>query len=98
MNPNSLSGSYSDACTANAAGSYGPDRISKREYDVAGRLTSTTSAFGTSAASTTSMNYYSYGPLKEIFDGEGNKTYYTYDHFNRNKGVNIIRVSVTDRQ
>lgn len=87
MNPNSLSGSYSDACTANAAGSYGPDRISKREYDVAGRLTSTTSAFGTSAASTTSMNYYSYGPLKEIFDGEGNKTYYTYDHFNRNKEI-----------
>lgn len=83
MNSALFNGTHTDGCTAKTAGAFGPDRITKRAFDVAGRVTATISAFGTSAASTVSANYYPYGPLKEIFDGEGNKTYYAYDGFNR---------------
>ena len=83
MNPTALNGSYSNACAQSGTSSFGPDRISKRLYDNVGRVTHSISAFGTSAESTVLSNYYPHGPIKFIRDGEGNRSYFTYDGFNR---------------
>ena len=87
MDPPSLANSHSDACTQTPNGMFGPDRISKRNYDLGGRLTEIISAYGTTAEATESATYLSYGPVHKRTDANGNTTTYTYDAFSRPKSV-----------
>src|SRR6185312_10105772 len=50
-----------------------------RDYDLAGRLISTTWAFGTLTASTVSYTYFDDGRKKTETDPQGNPTTYAYD-------------------
>ena len=79
MNP----ASSGPACTLSPEGAYGPDRITKYEYDTASRVTKTFMAYGTDDESVETADYYKYGPVKHLHDGKGNQTLYTYDGFRR---------------
>jgi RHS repeat-associated protein len=60
------------------------DRITKTSYDVAGRVTKTQSALGTSvAADDATSTYTDNGKLATVTDAEGNKTTYEYDSYDR---------------
>lgn len=83
MNPSQFNSTSTNACSAILAGSFGPDRITKVSYDVASRVTQTITGYGTAAASTQTTTYHNFGPVKYLNDGEGNRTYYRYDGFNR---------------
>lgn len=82
MNPATY-GALPAACTLASGGSAGPDRISKTSYDLAGRVLSTTTGFGTSAAVTQSQTFTANGQVETVSDGKGNKTTYEYDGFDR---------------
>ncbi|MBY8826577.1 RHS repeat domain-containing protein [Hephaestia mangrovi] len=84
MNPSAW-GTVTAACTAQTAGSAGPDRITRNTvYDALNRVTSVTSAYGVSGtASTESTTYNANGTTQSVTDGEGNKTTYIYDGFDR---------------
>jgi len=77
-------GTISDACTLQATGSYGPDRIVKATYDAAGRQTKTTSAYGTTDASDdATATYNPNGTTATLTDANGNTTTYEYDAYDR---------------
>jgi RHS repeat-associated protein len=81
------SGSYgslpTSACTA-TTGSGDADRISRATYDNANRVTKTTSAYGTTAASDdATVTYSDNGRVATATDANGNKTTYEYDGFDR---------------
>ncbi|MBJ7485939.1 hypothetical protein, partial [Brevundimonas sp.] len=46
MNPSTFANPPSSACSLDTAGAFGPDRITKYNYDAAGRMTSTVSGYG----------------------------------------------------
>jgi len=71
------------ACTAQTAGSAGPDRITKTGYDTAGRPNAVTTAYGQTYASTASTSYNANGTTATVTDGENNKTSFVYDGFDR---------------
>jgi len=93
MNPavySSIGGT--DACALGAAGSYGPDRITKNTYDAGDQLTEVDQAYGVTTANgfaqTLQRAYarYSYnanGTRATEMDANGNKTAYIYDGFDR---------------
>ena len=83
MNPTTLSGPYFDACTLGSPGAFGSDRITKREYDTASRVKKLYKALGTPEESYEEASYYNYGPVRYLYDANGNQTRYTYDKFNR---------------
>lgn len=84
MNPAAWGSLPTSACTATAAGSNGPDRITRMTYDAAGRPLSSTSAFGLSGvAATTSLTYGANGQVASMTDGAGNVSIQQYDGFNR---------------
>ncbi len=73
-----------DACTLSALGNAGFDRISKNHYNSGGRVIRTESAVGTLEASDEfTATYNPNGTLATVADGEGNKTTYHYDGFDR---------------
>ncbi len=74
----------SSACTLGTQGSYGPDRITKANYDPAGEVTSIQIAFGTSDQATErTLAYTNDGLVQSLTDGENNRTTYVYDGFDR---------------
>jgi len=84
MNPATFASPPSSACTPATAGSYGPDRITRTYYDTSSRRTQVTTAYGTSAAADeAAWTYTASGRLSTLTDGEGNRTTYTYDAFDR---------------
>nr|WP_246359952.1 RHS repeat-associated core domain-containing protein [Stakelama sediminis] len=76
-------GTVTDACTAQSAGSDGPDRITKTQYDPAGHVFSITRGVGTSAPTFEYTTYTPNGKTASLTDGSGNKTTYSYDGFDR---------------
>jgi RHS repeat-associated protein len=77
-----------DACTLQASGSAGPDRITKLTYDAVGRVTKTTSAYGTAdAADDATGTYSNNGKIATLTDANNNQTAYAYDGFDRLKTV-----------
>lgn len=79
-------GAVTDGCTLTAAGSYGPDRITRNVYDAAGQLTQVQRAYGTSLQ----QNYATYeytpnGKQKAVIDANGNRAELTWDGFDRQK-------------
>ncbi|WP_342250890.1 RHS repeat-associated core domain-containing protein [Sphingomonas sp. OTU376] len=65
-------------------GPNGPDRVVKNSYDAAGQLTKVQTAYGTAAQSDEVTTIYTNnGQVASVTDGEGNKTTYEYDGFDR---------------
>lgn len=82
MDPAQWSG-QSDACTPQATGSNGPDRVVRNTYDADNRVTGVTSAYGTADASTATTSYTANGRTATVKDGENNLTTYEYDGLDR---------------
>lgn len=76
-------GGLPGACTQGAAGSYGPDRITRYGYNAASEQTALTEAYGTADAATEAFAYSANGLLASVLDGENNLTTYEYDGFDR---------------
>ncbi|QIG79935.1 RHS repeat domain-containing protein [Stakelama tenebrarum] len=77
-------GSQTDACEANTGGSFGPDRITRTEYDDNGRAIETISGYDTGVAAVVqTLTYTDNGQIESLTDGEGNKTSYSYDGVDR---------------
>lgn len=84
MNPASFGSLPSDACALAPAGTFGPDRTTKNVYSAAGELVQVVQAYGT--ADQRAYATYSYsdnGKLQNSIDANGNRTYLTYDGFDR---------------
>jgi RHS repeat-associated protein len=83
MNPATFSSSPA-ACTLGSQGGFGPDRIARNNYDLAGRLISVVEGYGTAQQRTRVTNTYTaHGKLETILDGNSNKTTYEYDGHDR---------------
>jgi YD repeat-containing protein len=84
MNPSVYGSLPSSACTLGTQGSDGPDRITKATYDAAGRVTTTTSGYGTAEQRDDAIrSFTSNGQVATLTDGESNKTSFVYDGFDR---------------
>ncbi|MFL6845525.1 MAG: RHS repeat-associated core domain-containing protein [Allosphingosinicella sp.] len=85
MNPAIFSTIATAACSLGTQGSgsndFGPDRIVKTAYDAAGRVTTTTSAYGVTGqqADDVTTTYTNNGLVQTVTDAESNKTTYVYD-------------------
>jgi RHS repeat-associated protein len=82
LNP-AVWGTVTSACTAQAAGTSGPDRIARTIYDAAGQVTQVQSALGTAAQQNVSQTYNPNGTQATLIDAKGNKTSFIYDGFDR---------------
>ena len=82
MNPGAF-GTTADACALGPQGADGPDRLTRYAYDEANRVSSSTSGWNTSAASTERTDYTANGQVAWVADGANNRTEFTYDGFDR---------------
>ncbi|QDK35986.1 RHS repeat domain-containing protein [Sphingomonas sp. IC081] len=72
------------ACSLQAVGAAGPDRVTRASYDAVGRVTKVTSAYGTLAQSDdVQYGYTSNGQVSYVKDANLNRTTYEYDGFDR---------------
>ena len=80
------------ACTLGPQGDFGPDRITRTEYDWAGQLKTVQRAYGVTTANgfpaTLQQNYASYeytdnGKQKAVIDANGNRAELRYDGLDR---------------
>ncbi|MBB4099437.1 RHS repeat domain-containing protein [Sphingomonas kyeonggiensis] len=72
------------ACTPATTGSAGSDRITRNNYDPTGRKSKVQTAYGTTdQADEATTSYTDNGKVASVTDGEGNKTSYEYDGFDR---------------
>jgi RHS repeat-associated protein len=81
-----LWGSPPSACTAQDAGTEGPDRITKTGYDDAGRQNEVTSAYGLTGVSPVKERRATYtgtGQIETVTDANDNVTRNDYDGFDR---------------
>lgn len=76
-------GTQISACSAQAAGTSGPDRITRQIYDAAGQVTQVQSALGTAVQQNVSQSYTPNGQRSTLTDGKGNVTLFIYDGFDR---------------
>ncbi len=83
MNPSTFANPPSSACSLDTAGAFGPDRITKYNYDAAGRVTSTVSGYGSGTEITESATYTANGKPQTLTDGAGNVSTLVYDGFDR---------------
>jgi RHS repeat-associated protein len=88
MNPAAWNALPASACTLGPQGTapndFGPDRITRNSYDLAGQLLKTTVAYGTAdQADERTVTYSPNGRLLTLTDGENNRTSYDYDGHDR---------------
>lgn len=95
MNPATWSSLPSSACMLATAGTQGPDRITKNEYDAAGQLLKQITGYGVSgiAADEMTATYTNNGLVSTVTDANGNKTTYAYDGYDRLKTTYFPAVS-----
>ncbi len=103
MNPVVFASLPADPCTLATTGSYGPDRITKNTYDVAGQLTDVVRALnittGNGFPATLQQTYahytYSNNGLKQTeTDANNNLTNYVYDGLDRLSQVQYPSASI----
>ncbi|MGV9008907.1 RHS repeat domain-containing protein [Brevundimonas sp.] len=83
MNPATFATLPTSACTLGTTGGFGPDRIARIQYDVLGRPTTTTSAYGLSEAITETVSYSPNDRPASLTDGQGNVSVMEYDGLDR---------------
>jgi RHS repeat-associated protein len=86
LNPVDFASPPASACSAGTAGSqYGPDRISRNVYNAADEVTQTITGLGAGTnVETTQVNTYTgNGKAETVMGGEGNRTTYEYDGYDR---------------
>lgn len=84
MNPAVYGSLPADACTLSTAGTAGPDRVTFKQYDLAGQVTRETRGYGTAVQ----LDYFSlaYTPNSKadwVEDANGNRSDYVYDGHDR---------------
>ncbi|MEI6487000.1 MAG: RHS repeat-associated core domain-containing protein [Sphingomonadales bacterium] len=83
MNP-AVFGSLPAACSLGAQGSFGPDRITRSDYDTVDQVTQVRTAFGTTDESNeVSITYTPNGKQATLTDAKGNVTTNVYDGHDR---------------
>ncbi|MEO6215203.1 MAG: RHS repeat-associated core domain-containing protein [Sphingomonas sp.] len=83
MNPAAWA-TVTDACTAQAAGSNGPDRIAKNVYDAANQQLQVRKGVGTSVeAAEATYSYTPNGRKEYVIDADGNRARLVYDGLDR---------------
>lgn len=84
MNPAVFGSLPASACTSSAQGTSGPDRITESFYDTLNRVTQIQRAVGTSLQENYATYAYTADSQKQyVTDANGNKSYFTYDGFDR---------------
>ncbi len=84
MNPPVYSSLPASACSAGAAGSHGPDRITKNIYDASGQLLQVRLGVGSSVeAAKVTYTYTPSGKVKNVIDANGNRAEMRYDGHDR---------------
>jgi len=84
MNPLVFNALPASACTLGTEGEFGPDRITRKTYDLLSRLTKSISGYGTEYAGIDiEVGYTDNGQTDLKKDGNGNLTDYQYDGFDR---------------
>lgn len=72
------------ACTITSpAGGFGPDRITRTNYDLAGRATSVVMGYASGDTITESQTFTTNGQVAARTDGNGNLSTYAYDGYDR---------------
>lgn len=75
-----------DACVTMTPGAFGEDRITKRVYDAADRVTEVWAGVATSLAQQSAeMTYNANGTIAWVEDAKDNRTTYYYDGFDRQR-------------
>jgi len=75
-----------DACQPSPAGTFGPDRISRANYDAAGRVSHQEAGVGSSLQQVTARYGYTAGGQRvSLTDANGNTSAFEYDGFGRLK-------------
>lgn len=89
MNPATWGG-YASSCTPlQTGGSFGPDRVTQTTYDIASRVTQVSHGVGTVNVVSEVTAYTASDKVDHVVDGQGNRTTYTYDGFNRLVATNF---------
>lgn len=89
MNAAVYSNLPTDACTPSTIGSQGPDRISRKVYDAAGRVIAEEVGVGTDAQQAAKrVTYTANGQVASLTDANGNRSNFNYDGFDRLKRLN----------
>ena len=84
MNPAAYASLPPSACTQGAAGSYGPDRITRNIYDAADQLLQVRVGVGSAVeAADVTYSYTINGRKQYVVDAEGNRAEYVYDGHDR---------------
>lgn len=84
MNPAAYSSLPASACDPATVGSFGPDRITRNNYDAADRLLVVESAVGTALEQDTrTQAWTANGQVDWIEDANGNRSKFDYDGFDR---------------
>lgn len=85
MNPAAFSGlpGATAACSLTAPSFYGPDRITKMGYDLAGRPVSMIRGYASGSPVTESVTYTANGLPQSLTDAAGNVSIIVYDGFDR---------------
>jgi RHS repeat-associated protein len=83
MNPAIFGALPTSACTLGMTGGFGPDRISRIQYDALGRPFATTSAYGLPEGITETVSYTPNGLPASLTDGRGNASIMEYDGLDR---------------
>lgn len=83
MNPAIFGALPTSACTLGTTGGFGPDRISRIQYDALGRPFATTSAYGLPEGITETVSYTPNGLPASLTDGRGNLSIMEYDGLDR---------------
>jgi RHS repeat-associated protein len=84
MNPDVFSALPSSACTLGTEGGFGPDRITRNEYDDASQLLTVQRAYGTPLQQNYATYTYSLNGLrKTVKDANDNLSTFEYDGFDR---------------
>ncbi|WP_230781758.1 RHS repeat domain-containing protein [Sphingomonas sp. Leaf37] len=83
MNPSAFSWLPGSACDLGTSASFGPDRITRQQYDAADQPTIVERGYKTADVSTETTAYTPNGATSSVTDGENNRTAYEYDGFDR---------------
>jgi len=96
MNPATFASLPASACTAvSTPGAFGRDRITSNLYDAADRLTQVSQGDGASALRTLmAQDWTSNGKVAWMEDGQGNRSTFVYDGFDRVRRLNYPSATV----